>query len=89
MVAVAYWRCGRLLEVPTVRLFDWESFGGLDRRSLTRRGRLLEIPTLRVLVFWIGGRLLEVVAPGGSTVFTFSKKPIRFTRKIVSTLASL
>ena len=62
MVAVAYWRCGRLLEVPTVRLFDWESFGGLDRRSLTRRGRLLEIPTLRVLVFWIGGRLWEVVA---------------------------
>ena len=72
MVAVAYCRCGRLLEVPTVRLFDWESFGGLDRRSLMG-----------------GGRLREVVAPGGSTVFTFSKKPIRFTRKIVSTLASL
>ena len=36
-----------------------------------------------------GGRLREVVAPGGSTVFTFSKKPIRLTRKIVSTLASL
>ena len=64
VVAVAYWRCGRLLEVPTVRLFDWESFGGLDRRSLMRRGRLLEIPTLRVLVFWIGGRLWEVVAYG-------------------------
>ena len=53
---------GRLLEVPNVRLFDWESFGGLDRRSLTRRGRLLEIPTLRVLVVRIGGRLWEVVA---------------------------
>ena len=36
-----------------------------------------------------GGRLREVVSPGGSTVLTFSKKPIRFTRKIVSTLASL
>ena len=38
------------------------------------RGRLLEIPTMRlklekILVFWIGGRFLEVVAHGGSIVF--------------------
>ena len=36
-----------------------------------------------------GSRLREVVAQGGSTVFTFSKNPIRFTRKVISSLASL
>ena len=36
-----------------------------------------------------GSRLREVVARGGSTVFTVSKNPIRFTRKVISSLASL
>ena len=36
-----------------------------------------------------GSRLREVVAQGGSTVFTFSKNPIRFTRKVILSLASL
>ena len=36
-----------------------------------------------------GSRLREVVAQGGWTVFTFLKKPVRFTRKIVSSVASL
>ena len=63
---------GRLLEVPTVGLglgkfwcFEWVVAYG--RWSLTR-GSNCRAWTGGVLVFWIGGRLQEVVAHGGYTV---------------------
>ena len=40
------------------------------RRWSFTRGSNCKALTGKVLVFWIGGRLWEVVAHGGSTVFT-------------------
>ena len=40
------------------------------RWSFTRDSNCKSL-TEKVLVFWIGGRLREVVAHGGSTVYTF------------------
>ena len=40
------------------------------RRWSFTRGSNCKALTVRVLVFWIGGRLWEVVAHEGSTVFT-------------------
>ena len=40
------------------------------RRWSFTRGSNCKALTGKVLVFWIGGRLWEVVARGGSTVFT-------------------
>ena len=40
------------------------------RRWLFTRGSNCEALTGKILVFWIGGRLREVVAHGGSTVVT-------------------
>ena len=41
------------------------------RRWLFTRGSNFKALTGKILVFWIGGRLREVVAHGGSTVVTY------------------
>ena len=76
-----FWCFGWVVAYQRFQLqgFDWGSFGVLDRWSLTR-GSNYRASTGEVLVFWIGGRLREVVAHVRQTVVVIN----RFTGQVKS-----
>ena len=60
----------RLKTIKVINLQAQKVVAVTYRRWSFTRGSNCKALTVRVLVFWIGGRLWEVVAHEGSTVFT-------------------
>ena len=60
----------RLKTIKVINLQAQKVVAVAYRRWSFTRGSNCKALTVRVLVFWIGGRLWEVVAHEGSTVFT-------------------